>query len=326
MDDGVMLLFGAGLWLILAVVVNSYAKTKGRDDGTWFLISLVLSPLIAFIILAVLPPAVSETGDASLYRKCPQCAEVVRTEAKICRYCRSDLPPLEPPVAIPEELAAILKEEQRSPKSSISLAGGLAIVAILAVIFLLVLYGAFSDNPPVATTAERTADISAVKPTAPSKAVAKKAARQSTPLSIESAPAPAALPDSFHSENVIPAVPPLPEARPITPSDKFALKRPDSMTFIPKIPGASYHQAESAILDFNGQLGHYDIVTVGGMSPEEFREKLIPELERNAWHATLTNCWQTLQFKNIEDLCIESNPVLAAVLKIVPTDKNRDRN
>lgn len=33
--------------------------------------------------------------DAARTRKCPSCAEYVRPDAKVCRYCQRDLPPLE---------------------------------------------------------------------------------------------------------------------------------------------------------------------------------------------------------------------------------------
>lgn len=36
-------------------------------------------------------------------RQCPHCAELVRAEAKICRFCQRDLPPL---TALPEQAAA----------------------------------------------------------------------------------------------------------------------------------------------------------------------------------------------------------------------------
>ena len=60
------------------------------------LIALVASPVIACIILLVMPVNTGELERASLTtgssRKCPFCAEVVKAEAKVCRFCGRDIP------------------------------------------------------------------------------------------------------------------------------------------------------------------------------------------------------------------------------------------
>jgi hypothetical protein len=43
------------LWFVLAVVVGVAASHRGRSGGGWFFLALILSPLIGFLILAVLP-------------------------------------------------------------------------------------------------------------------------------------------------------------------------------------------------------------------------------------------------------------------------------
>lgn len=44
-------IFGAFGWIILSFVVYAVANNKGRSGCAWFFISLLLSPLIAFIVL-----------------------------------------------------------------------------------------------------------------------------------------------------------------------------------------------------------------------------------------------------------------------------------
>ena len=41
-------------WLVLSILAGAYANSKKRSGFGWFLISIVLSPLISFIILAII--------------------------------------------------------------------------------------------------------------------------------------------------------------------------------------------------------------------------------------------------------------------------------
>lgn len=79
-------------WLLFAVLVGFFANNKGRSGFGFFLLSLLLSPLIGFIIALLVKPELKvveqkaiEQGDS---KKCPECAEIVKAEAKICRHCR----------------------------------------------------------------------------------------------------------------------------------------------------------------------------------------------------------------------------------------------
>jgi hypothetical protein len=117
-------------WLGGAFAVSQYAaKVKGREY--WFLWSLLLSPLIAFIIVAILPAQVG--GATNAFRKCPACAETVRAEAKICRFCRSELP------GAPDQIAAtkaILDEAAPVMGASGVWVGIVMIVAVIVVAVL----------------------------------------------------------------------------------------------------------------------------------------------------------------------------------------------
>jgi len=83
------------IWLIFAVLVGAYASSKGRSGVGFFLIAVLLSPLIGFIIAAIVQPIRAnteakalETGDV---KKCPNCAELVKAEARLCKHCHSEL-------------------------------------------------------------------------------------------------------------------------------------------------------------------------------------------------------------------------------------------
>jgi uncharacterized membrane-anchored protein len=42
------------IWLILSIVAGAYAQSKNRSGFGWFLLSILLSPIIILIILAIL--------------------------------------------------------------------------------------------------------------------------------------------------------------------------------------------------------------------------------------------------------------------------------
>lgn len=81
-------------WVVLSFVAGLIAAVKGRSGFGYFLLSLVLSPLVG-LLLAIALPKVEQPPPAPVAGHpvegtriaCPQCAELVLPAAKVCRFC-----------------------------------------------------------------------------------------------------------------------------------------------------------------------------------------------------------------------------------------------
>jgi hypothetical protein len=94
------------LWIAFAVAIGVAANARGRSGVGWFFLAVVVSPLIAGFLVAVLPSL--RDGSAGPRRPCPFCAEPVLQVAKVCPHCRSQLPAYEAPKA-PEQAGWVLR-------------------------------------------------------------------------------------------------------------------------------------------------------------------------------------------------------------------------
>jgi hypothetical protein len=128
-------------WLIVNCIVGYLIGKPKNDVGTAITVSILLGP-IGWLIAAL------SKGNL---RKCPNCAEFVKPEAKICHHCRSELP--KPPTSQPHPPTS--QPQTFLPKSKRE---GIALVVFFAAIFigvLVVIFWAYSQNK--ATTKARDA-------------------------------------------------------------------------------------------------------------------------------------------------------------------------
>jgi len=76
---------------ILSGAVATFAERKGYSRWWGLCVSLWLTPLLGFVLVAVRPVNNAELERRQLERgdakRCPACAEIIRAEADKCRFC-----------------------------------------------------------------------------------------------------------------------------------------------------------------------------------------------------------------------------------------------
>ncbi len=78
------------LWFMMGGVVAVIAHSKRFDTTAWFLYGALIWPvaLTHVIVKPAAPPSKPTTfyqGDQE--KTCPECAEVIKEDAKVCRFC-----------------------------------------------------------------------------------------------------------------------------------------------------------------------------------------------------------------------------------------------
>jgi hypothetical protein len=79
----------AVIWVLFAGVVGEFAEKKGHSSALWYVLSLVCSPLVSFLIVALLPSA-SDMAPVE-YTWCRFCLRTVKSGTDSCPYCNGDL-------------------------------------------------------------------------------------------------------------------------------------------------------------------------------------------------------------------------------------------
>lgn len=85
-----------GAWLFCALLGAMICEGKGRSAALGLFLGLLFGP-IGVIICALLGKDESELAQRALkegkMKECPACAELVKRDANVCRYCGHDFTP-----------------------------------------------------------------------------------------------------------------------------------------------------------------------------------------------------------------------------------------
>lgn len=98
---GFVVLIAIGLVAtLLAAIPAGIANARGREPTVWFIYGLLLFP-VALVHSACLWPtrqARDAQARAAGDKQCPECAEFVRSRARVCQWCGADVTEAHAPV------------------------------------------------------------------------------------------------------------------------------------------------------------------------------------------------------------------------------------
>lgn len=82
------------VWLLFGIASAVVASNKGKEGCAWFILGCLLGPFGLILALVSKPDQRRLDNQAistGLSQKCPECAELVRAEARKCRFCGAEL-------------------------------------------------------------------------------------------------------------------------------------------------------------------------------------------------------------------------------------------
>jgi hypothetical protein len=93
--------------ILIGLIPAAIASSKGYNFFLWWLYG-------SAIFIVALPHSLL-IGPGGLKRKCPFCAETIRSEAIVCPHCQRDLP--SPEIIVPDPVVRDPTEERKDDRA-----------------------------------------------------------------------------------------------------------------------------------------------------------------------------------------------------------------
>lgn len=140
--------------MVIGAIPAAIASSKGQNFFLWYVYGVLLF-IVALIHSLVLPPVMQQVQDQRALqmgelRRCPACAELVRRQAVVCRFCGRDLPPLTASDA-PAARQPAVRSPAETQKENNRLLIGFGVFVVVAGLLVLAV-SSTSNSPPAPLT------------------------------------------------------------------------------------------------------------------------------------------------------------------------------